>query len=118
MCQFDGDDKGRRGGAGHGLVGEGKLRVVERHDHAYEEDADDVKDDNSVEGELDRARDGLAGILGFSNGHTNQLGSQEGKGRRDQRGVEIEESRQRAFCDAVTKFTIECAKKKKKKKKG
>lgn len=92
VCQFDSDNKGRRGSAGRGLVGEGKLRVVERHDHADEEDADDVENDDSVEGKLDRTRDGLPGILGFSDSHTNQLSSQEGKGRRDQRGVEIGES--------------------------
>lgn len=92
VCQFDGDDKGRRGSAGRGLVGEDKFLGVERHDHAHEEDADDVEDDDSVEGELDRARNGLAGILGFSDCHTDELGSQEGKCCRDQRGVEIEES--------------------------
>lgn len=73
--ELDGDDEGRGGSTGRGAVGEGELGVVVRHDHADEEDADDVENEDTVEGELDGARNRLSGILGLSHSHTDQLSS-------------------------------------------
>lgn len=92
LGERDGDDEGRGRRAGVGAVGERELLVVVGHEHADEEDADEVEDDDTVERELDRARDRLPRVLGFSDRHADQLRSEKGEGRRDESRVEGEES--------------------------
>lgn len=64
------DDEGRGRGTGLGLGGKGKLLGVVGDDHADEEDADAVEEEDSVKGELDGAGNGLARVLGFGDGNT------------------------------------------------
>lgn len=70
------DDEGRRVGARTRLgVGEGELGRVVRDDHADEEDAQAVEDEDTVKGELNGLGDAAARVLGLSGGDTNQLGT-------------------------------------------
>lgn len=88
LGKLDGDDEWRGGSTGCGLVGKGQVFGVVRYDHPQEENGQAVEEENSVEGKLDGARDGLARVLGLSDGDTDELSTQIGKNRVDQRAPE------------------------------
>lgn len=86
-----GDDEGGSRGTGLDLVGEGKLLGVVGDDHADEEDAQAVEEEDTVEGELDGAGNRLTGVLGFGDGNTDKFSTKVGKGGVDHARPEAEE---------------------------
>ncbi len=70
-----GHDKGRRGCAGLGFVGEDQVLIVVRHQGADQEHRDDVKDDDAPKREFDGSRDHFAGVLGLAHGDAYQFRS-------------------------------------------
>lgn len=88
---LDGNDEGRGGSVGSSGVGEDKLWGVVGHAHANQQNREDVEDEDTEEGQANGTRDRLARVLGLSDRHSDQLGSQEGKRGRDHGGPEAEE---------------------------
>jgi hypothetical protein len=94
------DNEGGGSGRALGLGGEGQILGVVGDQHADEKNTEDVEDDDSPEGKLDGLGDGLAGVLGLSDGNTNQLGTwktfelDKPKARGDQFGMFLEYSYQ------------------------
>lgn len=86
------DDEWRGRSTGLGLGGKGKLPRVVGDDHSDEEDGETVEEEDSVEGELDGAGHGLAGVLSLSDRYTDELSSKVGKCSVDHAGPETEES--------------------------
>lgn len=70
-----GGDKGRGSGGVGGLGREGQVVRVVRNQHADEEHAEDIEDDNAPEGQLDRLGDCFARVLRLSDGHSDQFGT-------------------------------------------
>lgn len=56
-----------------GLGSESQVLGVIRNQHANEENTENVEHDDSPEGELDGLGNGLSGVLGLANGHTNKF---------------------------------------------
>jgi hypothetical protein len=50
-----------------------ELLIVVRNEHAQEEHAEAVEEQDPVEGELDRARDSLTRVLRLANRYTNEF---------------------------------------------
>ena len=91
--QFDGDDEGRCGGGGGvSPAVKSKLLGVVGNQHAEKEDGEHVEDEDSVKGQLDGARDGLARVLRLSDGDTDKLGTQICKSGRYHCRPETEET--------------------------
>jgi hypothetical protein len=101
----DGKDEGRGGRSSSPLVGEGKLLGVVRDKHSQEEYRQAVEEQNPVEGELDGARNGLAGILGFANSYTDKLSTKVGEDGIDQRRPEPIELARVTRVDVLPKST-------------
>ncbi|GKT67100.1 hypothetical protein ColTof4_12728 [Colletotrichum tofieldiae] len=95
------DHEGRGGGAGLGLVGESEVVGV----HANEKDTQAVEEQDTVEGQLDRTGNGLAGVLGLGDGDTNKLSAQVGEGGVDHAGPETEEAASVASVDVFPEGT-------------
>lgn len=83
----------RRGGdIGIRVTGAQKARVVVRDQEADEEQTQDVEEGDTPEDLLDGTRERPQGVLGLSCGETDELGSGEGKGGRDEDGAETAEA--------------------------
>ena len=91
--KLSGNDE--RGGSSRGIglrVGESELLGVVGDDHADEEDAEAVEEENSVEGELDGLGDRTTRVLGLASSNTNEFGSEVSESSVDHDGPETEES--------------------------
>ncbi|KFH40351.1 hypothetical protein ACRE_089840 [Hapsidospora chrysogenum ATCC 11550] len=75
--QLGGDDERRGAGASVLLVGEGEFVRVVGNDEADEEDAQDVEEEDAVEGELDGLGDTAPGVLCLPGRHTDELRAEE-----------------------------------------
>ena len=101
--QGGGDDKGRGVGTSLLRVGKGQLRLVVGHNHSDKEDAADVEDEDTEEGELDGLGDSASGVLCLARRHTNKLGTQVSKGGVDHDGPEGDELGQSLGGDALAR---------------
>ena len=91
--KLSGNDERRGSSRGVGLrVGESELLGVVGDDHADEEDAEAVEEENSVEGELDGLGDRTTRVLGLASSHTNEFGSEVSESSVDHDGPETKES--------------------------
>src|SRR5699024_5354136 len=80
---LDRDDEGGSRGAAFGVVGKGEFWRVIPDKRADEEDAEDVEDEDSEEREFDCTGNGLAWVLRFTDGDTDQLRPEVCKCRSD-----------------------------------
>ena len=81
--QLDRDDEGG-GGCRAGFLGrEDQALGVVGDQGADKQNADHVEEQDTVEGELDGARDRLAWVLGLADGHSDQFGTQISECGRD-----------------------------------
>jgi hypothetical protein len=87
-CKLDGDDEGRGRRTSPSLGRKRKLWRVVGDKHAQEEDREAVKEQDSVEGKLDRTGNSLAGVLRLADSDTDKLSTQVGKDGVDQRAPE------------------------------
>jgi hypothetical protein len=88
----DGDNKGRSRCLGTGLVdSECKFGGVVGNEHAQEENGEAVEEEDSVEGELDGARNRLAGVLCLSDSDTDQFRTEIGEDSVDEGAPETVE---------------------------
>ena len=97
--KLDGDDERRSGSTGSSLVCERQLLGIVGNNHAQEEDRQAVEEQDPVEGKLNGARDGLARVLGFSNGNTDKFSTEVGEDGVDQGTPESVEFTSRATSD-------------------
>lgn len=70
------------------LISLREVFVVVGDEHAEEEDTQNVKKQDPVECKLDGTRNGLAGVLRFSDGHTDKFGAEVCKHGVDERAPE------------------------------
>ena len=89
--ELDGNDERRGRGFGSSFVGKTKLLGVVGNNHAQEEDGKAVEEQDSVEGELDGARNRLAWVLSLTDSDTDEFGTKVGKDGVDQRAPEAVE---------------------------
>lgn len=80
----DGQDEGRGGCSGTCVVRKCEFFGIIGYEHSQEEDSQAVEEQDPVKSELDSAGNGLAWILCFSDGNTNQLSTQIGEHSVDQ----------------------------------
>lgn len=78
------------------VVGELELVGVVRDDHADEQDAKAVEEEDTVECEADGLGDGTARVLRLASCHTDKLSTQVGKGGVDHDRPEAQEASERA----------------------
>ncbi|GKT46287.1 uncharacterized protein ColSpa_06468 [Colletotrichum spaethianum] len=104
-CKLGSDDERRSGGTGLGLVGESEVRGVVGNQHADEKNTQAVEEQDTVEGQLDRTGDGLAGVLGFGDSDTDKLSAQVGEGGVDHARPETEETARIASVDVLPEGT-------------
>lgn len=97
--ELDGDDEWRGGSRVGSSVGKGEILGIVWYEHAEEEDGENVEEEDTVEGELDGAWDGLAWVLSLSNSDTDQFSTEVGKGGSDHSGPDGNEATSMAFLE-------------------
>lgn len=105
-CEFGSNNEGRSAGAWVLLVVcKGKRLGIIWHDHADEEDAQAVEEEDTVEGELDSLGDASAGVLRLASRHTHQLSTEIGECGVDHNRPEAQELAGRASVVKLSKGT-------------
>lgn len=103
---LNGSDEWRGSGRVELLLGSlNKEWVVIGDDHTEEEDGKTVEKEDTVEGELDSAWDGLSWILSFSDSHTDKLSTEVGENSVDHGGPETQELSERANLEIRSECT-------------
>lgn len=102
----DGNNERRGSGRGGGLLGKGKSGIVIGNVHSQKHDQQNVKEADSVEGQLDGSRHVSSGVLGLSNGDTDELGTKVGEDSSDETGSPGNESALGAVDGQITLLVL------------